>query len=123
MPLHIILVDDDEAIRLLFARMLRRKFPMVEITELDNGLDALVTLKQQSTDLLITNHSMPGMTGLMLVCEVRAQGYTLPILMVSGTADLEVQAQQAGVTCFLSKNRALDTLGDVVADMLEPCAE
>ena len=41
------------------------------------------------TDLLITDHAMPGMTGIELVHEVRRQRPQLPILLATGFAEFE----------------------------------
>jgi CheY-like chemotaxis protein len=56
-------------------------------------------------DVLLTDQVMPGMTGIELVRELRAQGVRLPILLATGFggAQLEQQALEAGVTALLQK--------------------
>ena len=41
-----------------------------------------------SIDLVVTDHAMPGMTGLELAERIRAEWPTLPILLASGHAEL-----------------------------------
>jgi len=47
-------------------------------------------------DLLITDHAMPGMTGMELADEVRRTRPDLPILLATGYAEVE-GSQVAGV--------------------------
>jgi CheY-like chemotaxis protein len=115
---HIMLVDDDDEFRLICTRLLQRGLPNVVITPLERAYTALETLANHTTDLLITNHQMPEMTGLALIGEVRARGYTLPILMISGSDLLQQEARQAGATRFLTKQQAMRELVQVVEELL-----
>ena len=83
-----LLVDDEELVRMSTADMLiDLGFEVVEASsaekalELINGGDAL--------DLLVTDHLMPGMTGADLAREVRSMKPGLPVLVVSGYAEVE----------------------------------
>jgi signal transduction histidine kinase len=59
-----------------------------EVVEVHSALEALQLLERGlRTDLLITDHAMPGMTGLELAREVRRQRPHLPILLATGFAE------------------------------------
>jgi signal transduction histidine kinase len=61
-----------------------------EVVEVHSAREALQLLEGGLlTDLLITDHAMPGMTGIELVHEVRRQRPRLPILLATGFAELE----------------------------------
>jgi signal transduction histidine kinase len=62
-----------------------------EVIEVHSAIEALRLLEDGlAADLLITDHAMPGMTGIELVREVRRQYPQLPILLATGFAELEV---------------------------------
>jgi CheY-like chemotaxis protein len=59
------------------------------VIEADSGANALEVLKKgQKVDLLITDYSMPKMTGVQLANAARELRPDLPILMATGYADL-----------------------------------
>jgi CheY-like chemotaxis protein len=61
-----------------------------EVTEVHSAVEALRLLEGGlAADLLITDHAMPGMTGIELVREVRRQYPQLPILLATGFAEFE----------------------------------
>jgi CheY-like chemotaxis protein len=61
-----------------------------EVVEVHSAREALQLLEQGlATDLLITDHAMPGMTGIELAREARRQRPQLPILLATGFAELE----------------------------------
>jgi CheY-like chemotaxis protein len=55
-----------------------------------SGEEALAVLGQDGNfDLLLTDHMMPGMSGVQLADKVRALHPTLPVLIASGFAEVE----------------------------------
>jgi PAS domain S-box-containing protein len=86
-PLRVLLVDDDVLIAMSSADMLADLG--FEVVEAHSGKEALERLRSDSGfDLLITDYSMPGMTGGELAKAARALDPGLPILIASGYADL-----------------------------------
>lgn len=58
--------------------------------EAHSAIEALRLLEGGlAPDLLITDHEMPGMTGIELAREVRRQYARLPVLLATGWAELE----------------------------------
>jgi putative two-component system response regulator len=72
-----------------------------------NGEDALAWCGTQVPDLVITDHQMPGVTGLDLIAHLRQEQRTreVPIMMISAAEDREVryQALELGANDFLGK--------------------
>ena len=83
-----LLVDDEELVRMSTADMLIDLG--FEVVEAGSAEDALRFLKNGSLpDILITDHLMPGMNGADLARQARALKPTLPVLIVSGYAEVD----------------------------------
>ena len=112
MPLKAnLLVVDDEANTLA---SLCRAFRLAghEATVCDNAARALELAKAQSFDLIFSDVVMPGKDGLSLLEDLRAQGVTTPVVMMSGQAHIEmaVRATRLGALDFLEKPVSTDRL-------------
>ena len=70
--IRVLLVEDDDNYRYLIKKMLNEAEPdTYEIIEAADGLEALVLLKNQEFDLMITDLSMPNMNGVQLIVQSR----------------------------------------------------
>ena len=85
-PLTILAVDDDEIVLINTAAMLSDLGHTV--LQASSGQQALQVLGQHSVDLLLTDFAMPGMSGGELAKAVQAGWPDLPVLVVSGYAEL-----------------------------------
>ena len=82
---HILLVDDDSSMLNLFSRALSD----YTVTIAHDGFEALAASKQLGQlDLLITDYFMPSMIGDELIARVREQRPDLPVLVVTGHANI-----------------------------------
>lgn len=83
-----LLVDDEEFVRLSTADMLEDLgYRTLEASSGEEALDLIMS--GADVDLVITDHLMPGMTGSDLARQVREQRPGLPVLLVSGYAEVE----------------------------------
>jgi signal transduction histidine kinase/CheY-like chemotaxis protein len=83
-----LLVDDEELVRMSTADMLNDLG--YEVVEASSAEEALGLLKTGTrADVLVTDHLMPGMNGAELAREARSIKPELPILIVSGYAEVE----------------------------------
>ncbi|HEY3619436.1 MAG TPA: sigma-54 dependent transcriptional regulator [Candidatus Sulfotelmatobacter sp.] len=112
MPLkaHLLIVDD-EANTL---GSLSRAFRLAghEATVCDNAAKALELAKSQHFDLILSDVVMPGKDGLSLLEDLKRQGVTAPVVMMSGQAHIEmaVRATRLGAIDFLEKPISSDKL-------------
>ncbi len=84
---HILVVEDDKNLRRLMATYLMQEG--YEVYHADDGEAALSILDSTHIDLIISDIMMPNMDGYELTEELRAAGYTLPILMVTAKETFE----------------------------------
>ncbi len=82
----VLLVDDEELVRMATADMLRDLG--YTIIEASSGTQALAALRAGvDPDILVTDYLMPGMTGAALIKELRASQHRLPTLLITGYAN------------------------------------
>jgi CheY-like chemotaxis protein len=85
----ILLVDDDEQVRFLMTRMLRRA-GATEVSTAPGGREAIDSLASGSLpDLVILDQNMPGLDGLQTLALIREQHPELPVLISSGQPDIQ----------------------------------
>ncbi|MEZ4337854.1 MAG: sigma-54 dependent transcriptional regulator [Sandaracinaceae bacterium] len=99
----ILLVDDDARVRRVVERMLSPLgHPVVPV---GSGEEALTALRRETYALVLTDVSMPGMSGLELIEHMHAEQISIPVVVFSGeaTIDRAVRAIQLGAVDFLAK--------------------
>lgn len=116
---RILLVEDEDAVRLFSARALRSKG--YEVTEARTGEIALEILADTSFDLLITDMVMPKVDGATLIREARQTMPDLPVICISGYTRESVAKEVAELpkVSFLSKPFSLKQLSTRVRASLE----
>jgi DNA-binding response OmpR family regulator len=87
LPVRILVVEDDIAIRQLSAEALTSSGYQVETAE--DGAAGWEALQGSNYDLLITDNTMPKVSGVELVKMLRSARMTLPVVMASGTPPAE----------------------------------
>ncbi|MCX5865462.1 MAG: response regulator [Deltaproteobacteria bacterium] len=115
---RIMIVDDESAIRDLATRILTEAGYRVETFA--NGIDAWRAFSQapDAWDLLLTDQTMPGMTGKQLIAKALAIRPSLPIILCSGYSEImnRTQAQTTGGYVYLQKPVAIRDLLIKVAE-------
>jgi PAS domain S-box-containing protein len=112
--LTILAVDDDPLVLTNTAALLEDLGHRV--TAVDSGEAALDILRQnRAFDILITDQMMPGMTGTQLARTLRAEKPDLPVLLVSGYAEL---AEDGRPQHTLAKPFTQRSLGIAIAEAL-----
>lgn len=117
---HVLVVDDDDAIRSLVARIVARTYPAVHVTLATDGIDALRAFDYDPADLVITNYDMPRMNGLDLIQALRMRSGAVPIVLISADATLAPLAAARGSTAFVAKPFRAGALRQVLVALLPP---
>ena len=112
---RILLVDDDDLVSASAAAMLDDLGYLVVAA--GSGEEALGLLTSGiGIDCVLTDHAMPGMTGLDLAKEIRLRWPDLPVILATGYAD--ALEQSVGPMPFLAKPYRLQTLANLLAQIL-----
>ncbi len=116
----ILFVDDEEDIVSMRTRMLSYLgYRVLPATSPEQAL-GYFTRGEEQIDLLITDHTMPRMTGLQLAAEINALHPDLPIILCSGYSEAVTleEALEAGVRRFLAKPVDMRLLAMAIREIL-----
>src|SRR5436305_1322521 len=99
----VLVVDDEAAIRDSLHMILEYEGYRVE--EAASGSQALTKVGERAPDVIVLDIKMPEMDGLELLKALRERGYDMPVLMISGHADVAtaVEATRRGAFDFFEK--------------------
>lgn len=116
---HVLLVDDDPAIRTSYAMVLRRRGYSYRVVE--SGQQAWELIARESFDAVLSDISMPGLDGLGLLKVVRAGGNPIPFIFMTGSPQTRhaIQALELGAARFLLKPMNIDELGSAVDETVQ----
>ena len=101
--LRILVVDDEEMIGRVLARLLKREG--LQVDTVLSVPEAWAKIGTQTYDLLITDKNLPGQSGLDLIAEIQQRNIDLPAVMISGNPSAESigQALQCGALDYIEK--------------------
>lgn len=120
--MKILIVDDFSTMRRIIKNLLR-DLGFTNTSEADDGQTALPMLQNGKFDFLVTDWNMPGMQGIDLLKNVRADANLkdLPVLMVTAESkrDQIVEAAQAGVNGYIVKPFTAATLKEKIDKIFE----
>jgi CheY-like chemotaxis protein/anti-sigma regulatory factor (Ser/Thr protein kinase) len=115
MQTAVLLVDDDERVRSVIHDML--EISGMDVVSVDGGEEALAALKSRKFDVVVTDLSMPGMSGIELAARVKKQNPTLPVVLMSGraTEQEDEDIRKARINHVLQKPFEIASLVDAIA--------
>lgn len=96
---------DDPDFTALTAAYLPRERPEITVTSVDSPAVALARLDEDPPDCVVSDHDMPGRSGLALLCGVRDVHPELPFVLFTGKGTEEVAAEaiRHGVSGYVRK--------------------
>jgi two-component system chemotaxis response regulator CheY len=121
-----LVVDDFSTMRRILRNLLK-ELGYLNVDEAEDGNSALLKLRRDPFDFLITDWNMAGMDGLQLLKEVRIDSILskLPVLMVTAEAKREniIAAAQAGASGYIVKPFTAATLDEKMGKIFEKMAQ
>lgn len=110
----ILVVEDDAGLREALIDTLH--LSGYQCVEADSGESALLTLKNQQIDLVVSDVQMGGMSGLSLLKSIKSHFPKLPVLIMTayGTINDAVQAMKDGACNYMAKPFAPEVLLNMV---------
>ena len=118
---HILVVDDEETIVNMEQQMLSSLgYQVSRFTNCEEALNAFRT-QPNTFDLIITDMTMPKITGLQLTKQVLAVRSDIPVILCTGFSELinKEKAQDAGICRYLMKPLLKKDLAIAVREVLD----
>jgi PAS domain S-box-containing protein len=117
----ILIVDDDNTVRPILARLIRRHG--LRVTQAQNGYDALHLIESHAPDALLLDLHMPGIDGREVLRQIRANPLTahIPVVVLTAndlSAPLRAEMLALGANAYLEKPVAIDRLIGTLNDVL-----
>ena len=103
MPATLLLVDDDDFVRVSLEYLL--KDHGYRVFSAAGGVEALELLEREPVDLMLTDLRMPEIDGLQLLRQVKARSPNLIVILLTGHSSLDsaIQAMRHGASDYLLK--------------------
>ena len=109
---HILLVDDEDSIHLLYREELEEDGYQVHSAY--SGEDALEKLASQQIDLVILDINMPGMNGLEALRKIKELRPSLPVILSSAYQEFKQDLSSWASDEYIVKSANLDELKNAV---------
>ena len=102
-PLVVYIVDDDDAVRNGFARLIRSAG--LDARPFGSAHEILAGVRDQPLACILLDISLPQLTGLQIQEELNQRGIQLPVITISAREDDETRlwARDLGAKLFLRK--------------------
>ena len=118
---QILLVDDDQHLLMLIEQMLTELGYQVTAFNSSEQAYRFIAEQKQAFDLLVTDQTMPGMTGSSLIKKIRAIYPVLPVILITGYSNKmkELEENDLGINAFCMKPLGMVELSQVVRQVLD----
>lgn len=93
--LTVLYVEDDGPSRVAMAARMRGLFK--EVLQARDGREGLAVWRSKAPDIILTDHHMPGMTGLEMAAEIRKVGSKVPIIFITESMNNALLGQVIGL--------------------------
>ncbi len=115
-----LIADDHAIIRYALKNILVESYPGAVVEEVDNAETLLVKVMQEPWDVVITDISMPGKSGLEILQDIRRLHPRMPVLVLSMHPEqlYAVRVMKAGGSGYLRKDMAMQELVTAVERVL-----
>jgi DNA-binding NtrC family response regulator len=113
-----LLIVDDEP---LILDVLNDHFrPTYAVETARNGMDALSAVRRERPDIVFLDITMPHMSGIEVLKEIRTIDPTIAVIMVTANEDIALAAEaiKSGAVSYVPKPFDLRYLDHIVADIL-----
>jgi DNA-binding NtrC family response regulator len=112
----ILVVDDEESVRIILKQMLEKGGYSVEVR--DNGEEALEALKSGRFNMLITDINMPKMNGIELLYKAKEEFPAMPVVFITayGKDKTILEAMKMGLSDNIEKPFRMDDVLNTVKE-------
>jgi DNA-binding NtrC family response regulator len=119
MGARLLVVDDEEKVRIYLARLLAHRGYEVETAA--DGASALKKITHRDFDVVLLDIIMPGMSGMEVLPQLKRLKPNVQVIMLTGNASVTigVDSIKLGAFDYLLKPVDLERLGECLAQALE----
>ncbi|HZX36382.1 MAG TPA: response regulator [Thermodesulfobacteriota bacterium] len=114
---RLLIVDDEEGIRLLYKEELEEEGYATEIAS--SGEEALEKLKDTKVDLVLLDIKMPGMDGVEVLRRVKEKWKTLPVILCTAYPHYKQEFGTWASDAYVVKSSDLKELKAKIKDILK----
>lgn len=116
-PIRILLVDDEEHIRLLFKEELEEEGYLIDLAS--NGFEAIEKVKGQRFDLVVLDIKMPGMDGIQALNEIKKIDKDQPVILCSAYGEFKQDFSSWVSDAYVVKSADTRELKDAIRKIVE----
>jgi CheY-like chemotaxis protein len=114
----ILVVEDNEYVRSIMTSTLRSAgYQVVQAADGNEGMAAFARHQDQAR-LILMDVDLPGRDGLTCLREIRSAGSEIPVIVITGSVDVDPETQFSGDEFLLRKPFQMSDVLDLVARML-----
>ena len=108
--MRVLVVEDEPRMAKLIRQGLEEEAYAVDVV--DNGREALLWVQSADYDIILLDIMLPGMNGLDVCRQLRAEGFNMPVLMLTARDTLpdKVKGLDSGADDYLIKPFAIEEL-------------
>jgi CheY-like chemotaxis protein len=105
LPRRVLLVDDSATMRSIVRKILTASRFSLEVSDSEEGVDALNQIRGGKFDLVILDYHMPGLNGIETLSEIKRESPEVAVVMITSTPDEELarKARHVGAAALLTK--------------------
>jgi CheY-like chemotaxis protein len=105
LPNRVLVVDDSLTMRSIVRKILVASRFRLDLSEAQEGVDALRKIASGRFDLVFLDYNMPGLNGVETLAEIKRHQPELHVVIMTSTKDdaIAEQARRAGAAAFLKK--------------------
>ncbi len=118
--MKILIADDHSVVRRGLSMIIKDAYPFATVTEVADGTDLLKEVDKNDWNIIISDISMPGRSGIEMIKEIKDLAPKIPILILSVHAaeQYAVRTIKAGASGYLNKESAPEELVKAIDQIL-----
>jgi len=118
--MRILIADDHAILRRGLKEILQEEFPSATIVEVGDGSSMILKVIEEEWNIVISDLSMPGRSGLDALVQIKQLAPKLPVLILSIYPEEQyaIRVLKAGAAGYLSKDMAAEQLINAVHRVL-----
>ncbi|HXC05543.1 MAG TPA: response regulator transcription factor [Bacteroidia bacterium] len=118
--MHILIADDHQVVRKGLVQIIKDEFPEAHCEETGGGRETLEKLRAKAFDIAILDITMPDVSGLDVIRQLKAENNKTPVLILTSQPEEQyaIRVIKAGAYGFIGKEVASEELTTAIRRIL-----